>query len=156
MKTQTGPQSPSRKYLPSVERVKGGKRNNGVNGNLNGKSKRDNQGMIITAADGRMTFPASRLNRRSGESARAGLAERGKDARNANSTIAVGVVNETQLHAKGSSLGHCPTKVTSGLDMVIPHSSTDTFASQPRSKPSRLRRLSRSLSRVHRISCRES
>lgn len=32
------------------------------------------------------------------------------------------VVNETQLHAKGSSLGHCPTKVTSGLDMVIPHS----------------------------------
>lgn len=38
------------------------------------------------------------------------------------------VVNETQLHAKGSSLGHCPTKVTSGLDMVIPHSSTDTFA----------------------------
>lgn len=52
---------------------------------------------------------------------------------------AVGVVNETQLHAKGSSLGHCPTKVTSGLDMVIPHSSTDTFAkpaSQPRTKPS--------------------
>lgn len=48
---------------------------------------------------------------------------------------AVGVVNETQLHAKGSSLGHCPTKVTSGLDMVIPHSSTDTFAPKPASQP---------------------
>lgn len=31
-------------------------------------------------------------------------------------------------HAKGSSLGHWPTKVTSGLDMVIPHSNGDTFA----------------------------
>lgn len=56
-----------------------------------------------------------------------------------------GVVNETQLHAKGSSLGHCPTKVTSGLDMVILHSSTDTFApkpaksvSQPASQPASL------------------
>lgn len=40
-------------------------------------------------------------------------------------------VNETRLHAKGSSLGHWPTKVTSGLDMVILHSIGDTFASVP-------------------------
>lgn len=65
----------------------------------------------------------------------------------------VGVVNETQLHAKGSSLGHCPTKVTSGLDMVIPHSSTDTFAkpaSQASARNPRFRRLSLLLPYVRR------